>query len=184
MNFDASFIRRRVLAGFADLSIEISAGVLGGYFGALMGALMTTLREDSPGSMGDAIRSGLGNGFFFWFLSFSFLNRVVYQGISRASIGKHFVGIELNSQRPVTWGLMTKRWVASLFSMAFFGAGYWSGLFTGTFATAHDYLFGFGIQATAGDFAGPSDQRLPDNIVQFPTKTKPAAEDTDKRDVA
>lgn len=125
-----------------DWMIELSGGLLGSYFGVMVAALFTAMnREVTPQHMQSSIKSGLGLGFVFWALGISFLNRVLIQGISRASIGKKLFKLELISEGgPLTWSKVTARWVLSVGSFAALGAGYLYSLFNSERRTLHDVL--------------------------------------------
>ena len=134
---------RRIGAGIIDGIIEISGGLLGSYFGAMVAALVVALKSDSPAVMQTSIWNGVGFGFVFWMFSISFLNRVLIQGVSRASIGKKIMGIEIVSAvGPLTWGSVTKRWLFGYVSLLTGGAGFWYALFTKEGHTFHDVLTG------------------------------------------
>jgi uncharacterized RDD family membrane protein YckC len=134
---------RRFGAGIIDGLIELSGGVLGSYFGAMLAALVMALKDETPAHMQDSIWNGVGYGFVFWMISISFLNRVLIQGVSRASIGKKVFNIELVSAvGPLTWGTVTKRWVLSYVSLLTGGAGFMYALFSRQGHALHDFLTG------------------------------------------
>lgn len=136
-------VSKRVAAGLVDLSIEFMGGALGSYFGAFLAALASTLGEHTAEEMQESIWNGLGFGFAFWMLSVSFVNRVLIQGISRASIGKKIFGIEVVSiASSYTWGLVLRRWLLSEVSFVFMGAGYWFMAANKEVRTLHDMILG------------------------------------------
>jgi uncharacterized RDD family membrane protein YckC len=93
--------------------------------------------------MQSSIKSGFGIGFVFWALGVSFLNRVLIQGISRASIGKKFFKLELISDtNSLTWTRVMSRWVFSIASFTALGGGYLYALFHPERKTLHDVLAG------------------------------------------
>jgi hypothetical protein len=93
--------------------------------------------------MEQSVRSGFGLGFAFWALSISLVNRVLIQGVSRASIGKKLFKLELiASGEPITWTTMLKRWVVSVGSVAAGGFGYWYAFFNEERKTLHDLIAG------------------------------------------
>ncbi len=117
-------LARRVGSIGLDLCIEFGGGLLGSYFGAMVAGLVTALRHHDPLMMQSSVSRGFGFGFVFCTLSISFVNRVLIQGISRASLGKRFFNLELVSGTPFTWPLILKRWLLSELSMALGGVGY------------------------------------------------------------
>ncbi len=125
-----------------DFSIELFGGLLGSYFGAMVAALVTVMNHDaSPQMMKGAIKGGFGLGFVFWALGISFLNRVMIQGISRASIGKKIFKLELIAEgKSLTWSRVARRWVFSIGSFAAFGVGYFYAIFHPEHKTLHDVL--------------------------------------------
>ena len=135
---------RRTGAGAVDFTIELAGGLLGSYFGALLAAFATMLRPGiEPEAMQHSIWSGFGFGFAFWVLAISFLNRVLIQGISRASIGKKIFQLELVSTgEPLSWRQMSIRWALSLGSAAALGAGYAYAFFNVEGKTLHDLVAG------------------------------------------
>lgn len=138
-----SLVSKRIAAGMVDLSIELLGGALGSYFGAFVAALASTLGTSTPEEVQSSIWSGLGFGFAFWLLSVSFVNRVLIQGISRASLGKKIFGLEIvSSTSKYTWSLMIQRWLLSDISFAFFGAGYWFMAANREVRTLHDIILG------------------------------------------
>lgn len=141
MKVENSFLAKRVGAGLIDGAIELWGGILGSYFGAMVAALTTALRNGPAEEMQSSMWSGFGFGFVFWTLAISFLNRVLIQGVSRASIGKKVFKLEIISTRdPLTWTTMTKRWVFSFVSFAGAGAGYWYMFFNPENRSLHDVL--------------------------------------------
>jgi uncharacterized RDD family membrane protein YckC len=110
----------------------------------MVAALVTVMTPNvAPESMQLSIKSGFGIGFAFWALSISFLNRVLIQGISRASIGKKIFKLELvASGESLTWPRMMYRWILSIGSLSIFGAGYWYALFNDEERSFHDILAG------------------------------------------
>jgi hypothetical protein len=133
---------RKIGASALDFTIEFSGGMLGSYFGAMVAALVTVMNQNvSPQMMQSSMKSGFGLGFVFWALGVSFLNRVLIQGISRASIGKKVFRLELVSeQNPLTWTRVVSRWVLSMGSMAILGGGYVYAFFQRESKTLHDLL--------------------------------------------
>ena len=116
---------RRFAASLVDLSLELGGGLMGSYFGAMVAALVMTLKNDSAQAMQTSIWNGFGFGFAFWTLSISFLNRVLIQGLSRASIGKKIFKLEMIAvHHPLDWPMVAKRWVLSMISLALGGLGY------------------------------------------------------------
>lgn len=143
MQQNKTVLIRRLGAGMIDGMIEISGGLLGSYFGAMVAALVIALKDESPGHMQASIWNGVGFGFVFWMFSISFLNRVLIQGVSRASIGKRVFRIELVSAvGPLTWGTVTKRWLLSYISLFSGGVGFLYALFDKQGHTVHDFLTG------------------------------------------
>ena len=125
MKSDKALLARRAGSGFVDWAIEFGGGLLGSYFGALVAALMVAMKDGPPEQMQSSIWNGFGFGFVFWILAVSFINRVLIQGLSRASIGKKVFNLELiSSSGPLTWTKVMKRWVLSFASLSFAGAGY------------------------------------------------------------
>jgi hypothetical protein len=105
---------KRFIAGTIDFGIEFGGGLLGGYFGAMMAALVIVLQEVSPAATQKAILTGMGSGFVFWYVIVSWVNRVLVQGFSRASIGKRFMELEIVSTGdPVSWAVMMKHWMSA-----------------------------------------------------------------------
>lgn len=117
MNFDA-FINhiyfKRVVAAGIDFSIEVFGSLLGGYFGAMVAALVIVLKETNPMLTQKAIWTGMVAGFFFWGVAVSWVNRVLIQGLSRASIGKKLMQLEVISKgEPIDWKMMMKHWLTA-----------------------------------------------------------------------
>jgi len=137
-----SFFARKMGASLIDLTIELSGGILGSYFGAMVAALLAVMDRDvNPEVMQNTMKSGFGLGFIFWTLGVSFLNRVLIQGISRASIGKKFFHLELISiAGPLTWSTMVGRWALSMGSLVLLGGGYFYALFSKEQRALHDVL--------------------------------------------
>ncbi len=134
---------RRSASSAVDFTLELWGGLLGSYFGAMVAALVTTMKSSAPEQMEQSVRSGFGLGFAFWALSISLVNRVLIQGVSRASIGKKLFKLELiSSGEPITWTTMLKRWVVSVGSMAVGGFGYWYAFFNDERKTLHDLIAG------------------------------------------
>jgi hypothetical protein len=76
-------------------------------------------------------------------ISISFVNRVLIQGISRASIGKKLFHLELTSPaEDLSWSRMMYRWVLSIGSTSFFGAGYWYMFLNEEGRSYHDFIAG------------------------------------------
>ena len=116
---------RRLGAAVLDGSIELAGGLMGSYFGALVAALVVAMRDGPAEQMQSSIWSGFGFGFVFWTLSISFLNRVLIQGLSRASLGKKVFKLEMiATEGSLTWTTVMKRWVVSFASLSFGGLGY------------------------------------------------------------
>ncbi len=116
---------------------------MGSYFGAMVAALVVALKNDSPSAMQASIWNGVGFGFVFWMFSISFLNRVLIQGVSRASIGKKLFKIEIVSAvGPLTWSMVTKRWLLGYVSLLAGGAGFLYSFFNREGHTFHDVLTG------------------------------------------
>ena len=104
---------RRFVAGVVDFGIEMGGALLGGYFGAMMGALLIVIRHVSPEATQKAIWTGMVFGFVFWGAAASWMNRVLVQGMSRASVGKKLMDLEIVSTgNPITWEVMMKRWIS------------------------------------------------------------------------
>jgi hypothetical protein len=110
--FNHVFVKRAIATGI-DFSIEIAAGFLGGYFGAMVAALVIVLHRVSPMATQKAIWGGMGFGFLFWLITASWVNRVLIQGMSRASIGKRLMNLEIVSNGPaISWAVMMRHWVS------------------------------------------------------------------------
>jgi uncharacterized RDD family membrane protein YckC len=135
---------RQFIATLMDASIELFGGLLGSYFGAMVAALVTAMNQDAGAdAMQSSMKSGFGIGFAFWAISISLINRVLIQGISRASIGKKIMKLEIaSSGAPLTWNRMALRWVLSVGSLATFGAGYWYAWFNAEGRFFHDVVAG------------------------------------------
>ncbi len=147
MGVGQSYLLKKIGAGVLDGGIEIFGGLLGSYFGLMLAALMTAMDPNAaPETLRGSMFSGFGFGFAFWAVSISFLNRVLIQGISRASIGKKVFGLELISTgNPISWQTIIGRWVLSLGSYAVFGAGYVYALFDEEQRTFHDRVLALDI---------------------------------------
>ncbi len=143
---------RRIGSSLVDGALELTGGLLGSYLGAMVAALVTVMHEEAAAeTMQSSMKSGFGIGFAFWALSISFLNRVLIQGISRASIGKKLFHLELVSARDsMTWGRVTGRWVLSVGSLVVLGAGYWFMLLNRERRTLHDLVAGTDVVPASG----------------------------------
>jgi uncharacterized RDD family membrane protein YckC len=132
------------MATLMDATIEFFGGLLGSYFGAMVAALVTAMNQDAGAeAMQSSMRSGFGIGFAFWAISISLINRVLIQGISRASIGKKIMKLEIaSSGAPLTWNRVALRWVLSVGSLAAFGAGYWYAWLNAEGRFFHDVVAG------------------------------------------
>lgn len=136
-------ISKRAAAAMIDFSLEIFGGLLGSYFGALLAALATSFGDSTAEQVHENIWNGLGFGFAFWFLAISFVNRVLIQGLSRATLGKKIFNIELVSISGVyDWKLVTSRWLLSQASFIFFGVGYWFMAANKELRSLHDIVLG------------------------------------------
>jgi hypothetical protein len=114
--FITNMYARRFIAWAIDLGIELGGGLLGGYFGAMMAALVIVLHEVSPAATQAAIWTGMSFGFLFWGLAVSWVNRVLVQGMSRATFGKKFMDLEIVSTgAPINWESMMKHWISASF---------------------------------------------------------------------
>ena len=132
---------RRIGSVVVDISLELTGGLLGSYFGAMVAALVTAMKNGAPEQMEHSMKSGFGIGLAFWAISVSFVNRVLIQGLSRASIGKKLFHLELiSSAEPLTWSTMIKRWIVSVGSLASGGAGYAYAFFNEENLTFHDLI--------------------------------------------
>jgi uncharacterized RDD family membrane protein YckC len=132
-----------------DFTLELWGGLLGSYFGAMVAALVTAMKASAPEQMEQSVRSGFGLGFAFWALSISMVNRVLIQGVSRASIGKKLFKLELiSSGEPITWTTMLKRWVVSVGGVSAGGFGYWYAFFSEERKTLHDLIAGTDVVPT------------------------------------
>ena len=137
----ANIVLRRMGSGVVDLAIELGGGLLGSYFGMMVAALLIAVKNEPAEQLQASMWNGLGFGFIFWALSVSFMNRVLIQGVSRASIGKKLFKIEIMSTaQPLTWTTMMKRWVLSTVSLALGGLGYIYLLFDREHRTFHDLI--------------------------------------------
>lgn len=166
-------ILRRAGAGAVDFTIELAGGLLGSYFGALLAAFATMLHPGvQPEAMQHSIWSGFGFGFAFWVLAISFLNRVLIQGISRASIGKKIFQLELVSTgEPLSWRQMSIRWALSLGSATALGAGYGYALFNDEGKTLHDLVAGTEVLKSRHPMA---------TVIPFPAKDSAEASSPDE----
>lgn len=143
MDLRGSLWWRRSASSAVDFTLELWGGLLGSYFGAMVAALITAMKASAPEQMEQSVRSGFGLGFAFWALSISMVNRVLIQGVSRASIGKKLFKLELiSSGEPITWTTMLKRWVVSVGGVAAGGFGYWYAFFNEEKKTLHDLIAG------------------------------------------
>lgn len=103
---------RRTAAAAVDFSIEGVAALLGAYFGAVLAALMVVIHAPSPQVTQGALGAGMLFGASFCFLIASWVNRVLIQGMTRASIGKKLMKLEIVSVGdPISWPVMMKHWV-------------------------------------------------------------------------
>jgi hypothetical protein len=110
--FNHVFVKRAIASGI-DFSIELAAGLLGGYFGAMVAALVIVLHRVSPAATQKAIWGGMGFGFLFWLVTASWVNRVLIQGMSRATIGKRMMNLEIVSNGPaISWTVMMRHWIS------------------------------------------------------------------------
>jgi hypothetical protein len=110
--FNHVLVRRAIASGI-DFTIEVAAGFLGGYFGAMVAALVIVLHRVSPAATQKAIWGGMGFGFLFWMLAASWVNRVLIQGMSRATLGKRVMNLEIVSNGPaISWSVMMRHWVS------------------------------------------------------------------------
>jgi hypothetical protein len=135
-----STFARRVGASGIDFSIEFFGGALGAYFGIIVAALLTALKDEPPTAMQTSIWHGFGFGFLFWAVSVSFINRVLIQGVSRASLGKKYFKLELSSEKDLTWAGVFTRWACGYISLLVGGLGYTYALFDSENRTFHDRL--------------------------------------------
>jgi hypothetical protein len=132
---------RKISASAVDLTMDFTGGVMGSYFGAMVAALVTAMKSGAPEQMEHSVKSGFGLGFAFWALSVSFVNRVLIQGISRASIGKKLFKLEvISTDAPLTWTSVMSRWILSIGSIAVGGAGYWYAFFNEEGKSFHDFV--------------------------------------------
>ncbi len=141
MVFGKGLYARRIAACLIDYSVELTGGFLGSYFGIMVAALLTTLKDAPAEEMTTSMWNGLGFGFVFWFLSVSFLNRVLVQGLSRSSIGKKLLKLELiSTTKTLSWSAVTTRWLFSFISLAVGGLGYIYSLFDSEGRPFHDII--------------------------------------------
>jgi uncharacterized RDD family membrane protein YckC len=171
---------RRIGSSIVDGALEFTGGLLGSYLGAMVAALVTVMHEDSAAeTMQSSMRSGFGVGFAFWALSISFLNRVLIQGISRASIGKKLFRLELVSARdPLTWGRVVGRWLLSVGSLVVFGAGYWFALLNRERRTLHDLVAGTDVVPAAKEMSAEPGHIA--TVIELRPKAKDSSEDEKK----
>jgi hypothetical protein len=124
-SLDFSLVFKRIGSTVVDGAIEIGGGLLGSYFGVMVAALLIAAQNEPPEQLQSSMYSGMGFGFVFWALAISFINRVLIQGLSRASIGKKVFKLELiSSGGPLTWTTIMTRWILSYVSIAAAGLGY------------------------------------------------------------
>ncbi len=120
MFFDALFNHiyfKRAVAACIDFFIELGGAVLGAYFGAMVAALIIAWSDLGAESSPKAIWTGLISGFLFWGLVVSWINRVLIQGVSRSTIGKKYMQLEVISLgAPIDWKIMMKYWVSATFA--------------------------------------------------------------------
>ena len=141
MSLPWSIIFRRIGSCLVDWTIEVAGGVLGSYFGVMLAALTVAMKDGPAEEMQSSMLSGLGFGFIFWTLSISFLNRVLIQGVSRASIGKKVFKLELiSTTKPLDWSTVITRWLVSFVSLNFAGLGYAYLFFDSEGRTLHDLI--------------------------------------------
>jgi hypothetical protein len=141
MNPEKNLLVRRTASGIVDWAIEFCGGLMGSYFGALLAALVMAMKDGPAEQMQTSIWNGFGFGFVFWTLSISMINRVLIQGLSRASIGKKLFHLELiSTSGPLSWTKVLKRWVLSYASFVSAGAGYVYALFDQEGRTFHDFV--------------------------------------------
>ncbi len=134
-------IARRMASAMVDWTLEIAGGLLGSYFGVMIAALLMSVQDQPGEEIQSSMWHGFGFGFIFWALSISFINRVLIQGVSRASIGKKIFKIELiSSGVPLTWKTMVYRWVLAQASLAAGGLGYLYALIDRDGRAFHDLM--------------------------------------------
>jgi hypothetical protein len=139
--FDLSLVARRLAAAATDWTIEVGGGLLGSYFGVMVAALIVAMKNEPAEELQHSMWSGMGFGFVFWSLSIGFINRVLIQGLSRASLGKKLFKLELiSSGQPLTWTTVMNRWVMSYVSIAAGGLGYAYLFFNKEARTFHDVV--------------------------------------------
>jgi hypothetical protein len=136
---DFNHLIRRSFANTLDTGLEISGGILGSYFGMMVAALLESAKESEASQLQSSMWSGVGFGFLCWVLAISFINRVLIQGLSRASIGKKVFGLELVSVAgPMSWGTVFGRWIMGFGSFALGGSGFIYAFFDKDGRTFHD----------------------------------------------
>ena len=136
---DFKLLMRRTFASLLDTSIEMSGGVLGSYFGMMVAALLESAKDGPPEQLQSSMWSGFGFGFLFWTISISFINRVLIQGLSRATIGKKFYKLELvSTASPLSWTTVFNRWIMGFGSFALGGSGFIYAFFDKEGRTFHD----------------------------------------------
>jgi uncharacterized RDD family membrane protein YckC len=167
MSVVKGLLLRKIGSSVVDGALELTGGLLGSYFGAMVAALVTVMTPNvAPETMQHSMKSGFGIGFAFWALSISFLNRVLIQGISRASIGKKVFKLELTtSGEPLTWTRMTYRWVLSIGSLAVFGAGYGYALFNDEERSFHDIVAGTDVVPESQEIATQEEAMPPVTVI-------------------
>ena len=183
MSVVKGYLLRKIGSSLVDGAIELTGGLLGSYFGAMVAALVTVMTPNvAPETMQLSMKSGFGIGFAFWALSISFLNRVLIQGISRASIGKKIFKLELISNGDqFTWTRMVYRWVLSIGSLAVFGAGYWYALFNEEERSFHDILAGTDVLPESKEVISEVEHS---EVVQIQPLKVEAVEDDDQKKAA
>ena len=141
MKSSFTMLVRRTLANLLDTTIELTGGVLGSYFGMVVAALLASTQTHTATEIQSSMWSGFGFGLIFWTLSISLLNRVLVQGISRATIGKKVFKLELISNgEALSWGTMIGRWMLGFGSFALFGLGYVYAFLNKEGRTLHDLV--------------------------------------------
>lgn len=138
---NGALVAKRFSSAVVDWTIEIGGGVLGSYFGVMVAALLMAVRNEPADELQHSMWNGMGFGFVFCSLSIGFINRVLIQGLSRASLGKKLFKLELiSSGGPLTWTTMLTRWVMSYVSIAAGGLGYAYLLFNKEARAFHDVV--------------------------------------------
>jgi hypothetical protein len=111
--FSQIYIKRAVAAGI-DFFIEVSGGFLGAYFGAMIAALVIAWNEMGADASQKTVWAGMTVGFLFWGLTVSWFNRVLIQGVSRSTIGKKFMQLEIVSfGAPIDFRVMMIHWLTA-----------------------------------------------------------------------